>query len=137
MITVQERLRRANEFMARRNGIDQSDERYIRHKRNIAYAFEHHIPLDKVYEHKLANRFKIEEDNTMSAEEVEKQIGRPLNNEFAPSKKRTHRKIQNALTLDVYQSMEALAKHLEVTTHAVKKAIAEKKPINNKFYEYV
>ena len=123
--------------MAIRNGIDPSDERYLRHKRNIAYAFEHHIPLDKVYEHKLASRIKSEEDDTISAEEVERQIGRPLRNEFIPSPKRTHRKIQNALTLDVYQSMEALAKHLEITTHAVKKAIAEKKPINNEFFEYV
>ena len=136
MITVQERIARANAYLAQKNGIDPDDAKYKKAKKDIAYAFEHGIDIKDVAQHKRKQCVKqTVTEQVPTVAEVEKALGRKLRN-VSSLPKSCIKPIQNPLTEQRWKNLFELAEHLGVSTFLVRGRIAKKKPINGVYYEY-
>lgn len=136
MITVQERLDRANAFMTQKHGTDPNNATYKKAKRDIIYAWEHGIDVKDVLQHR--RKSSIEEalnERVPTIAEIEKGLGRELRN-ISSLPKGHVRVVVNPFTMQRWQSVQTLATHLNVSTDIVRGRISKKRPILGNYYEY-
>lgn len=124
---VRERLRIANERLMKRNGVNPTAESYIRKKMIVEYAWKHNMTVQEA-------EALFRRDAYL---DTEKQIGRPLRSETSKKGSGHIKAVQNPITGEAWQSMQALADHLGLTVYRVRYAIEHKVRLVEHFYEYV
>lgn len=134
---VKERLRIANERLSAKNGVDPNKTSYRQKVANIRYAMDHHIPYPMAAKHKKGE-YTHPEMNYPTIAEVEKRLGRPINNKRPDNPTSTGKAVRDVLTGKVYQSLGQLAKARGMYWTTVRTYIEVKRLFpNNTYYEYI
>lgn len=139
MTPVKELLRQANEMLAKKHGIDPLNPDYVRQKNILIYAWEHGIDVKDVAAHKKGKRITTNVNNPtppkyMAAQDIEKQLGRPLRTESASTSSK--KPVQNPLTGEWWPTVIALCRDLGTTKDILTRRINKKQPLNGIIYEY-
>jgi hypothetical protein len=134
---VRERLRIANERLSAKNGVNPDNPSYRQKVANIRYAMDHGIPYTEAVNHKKG-KYIPPETNHPTVAEVERRIGRPINNKRPDSLTSTGKAVRDVLTGKVYQSLGQLAKARGMYWTTVRTYIEAKRLFpNNTYYEFI
>lgn len=132
--SVEERLRKANEYLSTKHGIDPNGRNYKKRKSAVIYAWEHDIDVEDVARHRrgepITKRLK-------HSQAIEQKLGRPLKNKRPEIITSRGYAVRNVITGEVYSSMSAVGRIYGMKSCAVQKRIENKKPFDDVFYEYV
>lgn len=136
MITVQERLNRANAYLAEKHGIDPNNSSYKRAKEDIIYAWKHGIDVKEVNQHMRMSAVEEAIKNRVpSLAEVEKALGRPLRNTSSIAKGKI-KAVVNPITAERWPNFAELAMQLNTTLDRVRGAVLHKRQLFGNYYEF-
>lgn len=135
--SVKERLRKANEYLAKKNGINPLNKSYQRKKEDIRYAWEHNIDYNDVPFHRKGKPIPEKDVQHPTVEEVEEMLGRSLRNK-PHGYTSTGFAVINVITKKKYDSMNDVSREYRMCNSTVRKWIETKQMFrDNTYFEYL